>query len=72
MKTVVHRKIIHIDMDSFYASIEVIDNPYLKDKPVAIVVLQGVEYYALVIMKLENMVYILQCLHIRHCVNTSL
>ena len=36
MKTVVHRKIIHIDMDSFYASIEIRDNPYLKDKPVAI------------------------------------
>ena len=31
-----NRKIIHIDMDSFYASIEIRDNPYLKDKPVAI------------------------------------
>ena len=71
MKTVVHRKIIHIDMDSFYASIEVRDNPYLKDKPVAIGS-QGVEYYVLVIMKLENMAYILQCLHIKHCVNVSL
>lgn len=30
------RKIIHIDMDCFYAAIEVRDNPALKDKPVAV------------------------------------
>ena len=30
------RKIIHIDMDSFFASIEIRDNPSLKNKPVAV------------------------------------
>lgn len=30
------RKIIHIDMDCFYASIEMRENPLLKDKPVAV------------------------------------
>lgn len=30
------RKIIHIDMDCFYAAIEIRDNPTLKEKPVAV------------------------------------
>jgi len=30
------RKIIHIDMDCFYAAVEIRDNPTLQDKPVAI------------------------------------
>ncbi|VEJ10072.1 DNA polymerase IV [Actinobacillus delphinicola] len=30
------RKIIHIDMDCFYASIEIRDKPHLRDKPVAV------------------------------------
>ncbi|WP_034918035.1 DNA polymerase IV [Gillisia sp. CAL575] len=30
------RKIIHIDMDAFYASVEQLDNPDLRDKPIAV------------------------------------
>lgn len=28
--------IVHIDMDAFYAAVEMRDNPELKDKPIAV------------------------------------
>ena len=35
-ESISHRKIIHIDMDAFYASVEQMDNPLLKGKPLAV------------------------------------
>ncbi len=36
MERQAHRKIIHIDMDAFYASVEQRDNPNLRDKAIAV------------------------------------
>jgi DNA polymerase-4 len=35
-ESISNRKIIHIDMDAFYASVEQLDHPELRGKPIAV------------------------------------
>ena len=58
------RIVLHVNMDSFFASVEVREKPELKGKPMAVGADpkggSGRESYAPFLRK-ENMVYILRC-----------
>lgn len=60
------RKIIHIDMDAFFASVEERDNPLLKESLLLLVLIpekpaaEGL--FLLVIMRLESLEFIQLCL----------
>ena len=55
------RKIIHIDMDAFFASVEQRDNPELRGKPIAVGFDGTRGVVSTAVMKHALMVYILLC-----------
>lgn len=57
------RKIIHVDMDCFYAAIEMRDNPALKDIPIAVGGnASSVALFVLQIILHAVLVYVARCL----------
>ena len=55
------RKIIHIDMDAFYASVEQMDNPKLRDLPLAVGGSGERGLLVQQVMKQENLVFVALC-----------
>ena len=52
------RKIIHIDMDAFYASVEQMDNPKLRNQPLAVGGSGSEVLLVQQVMKQENLVFV--------------